>query len=667
MTAARSTLFWLLAVLLGLANGHSSGASSQSWHLPDAVPVFRATEVQGQAWRKLADSGACLSQLGTLWCAASAYAYEHQDRLPQHWSDFTNDIAQPALLHCPADASWPTPIHWAEVDLASISYEILAPGADVGGASQSFLRCKVHGHWVTTHGTEVAARLYDGRLFPLAAAHSLWLPAPAFLTAREAASSVNCERNLGQLGFAASLFASDHGGFLPRSFDEMADTLDFPHVLVCPSDPLRTVAANFAQLASTNITYSLDAPGIPADLTPPERFLTCPIHGHQLRTDGSVVAGTNRYPPRLIIGHPLSWTVEPGRSVELAVLTGDPALGPFRYQWRRLQPFDTVGEPFTNTASLPGATNWTYAIPTASAADEGYYDVIVWDAAGGYQLSHPAYVRVEPLTNLHAEFTWEALACVNNLKSIGLAARMFTSASQDRFPSSFGDLPPYLGWPLTVHCPSDAGRSAPGTWGAVDFADLSYTLEPEIPSEPGTNVLASCAVHHYRVLADGTVHFGDTAPTIFRQPLSQATFAGRTVALRISTIGDRTSCQWFKDGQTLGGETNFTLTLAGVTVADAVAYHALVSNPWGSVASRVALLTVQPIPCPRLEYAVSGEAAEMTLSLAGPTGVECVLEASPDLRSWVALSTNLLNGGVFQYRQRIAPQPETRFYRALFR
>jgi hypothetical protein len=642
-------------------------AIGQPWHSEDAIPVFRGTEAQDRAFRKLVDSSACLGRLNTLGNAARNFAYDHGGHLPQTWSDFTNRIADPGVLYCPADPWRPAQTNWAQVDLASISYEILAPGADTGAASQTYIRCEVHGNTVTTHGVRVAPRPYDKRGFPAASSDRICLPIPALLAARESAISLQCLNNLKELGLAARSFATDHADFMPSSFAEIADALDSLQTLVCPSDLLRTAAASLAELNASNITYRLDAPGINANVNPIQRFITCPIHDNHVDTNGSGAQGTNRYPPRLIIGHPLSWTVEPGRPVELAVLTGDPSLGPFRFQWRRQQPFDSVGDPFTNTVVLADATNQTYRIPTASAGDEGYYDVIVSDGHGGYQLSYLAYVRVEPVTNVNSQLEWEAIACFNNLKQIGLAARMFATVNPDQWPLSYRDLMAYLGWPLTLCCPGDPNRTVPSVWEAVDFADLSYTLETGLPVEPGTNVLAACKVHGYWTQSDGTVNVGEAPPAIFAHPASQATFAGRAVSLTLGTMGDLRSYRWFKNDEAITGETNDTLTLPGLAVTNTASYHAIVSNPWGSATSHVAVVTVHAIPTPWLQWAVTSPGVEFALSLAGPAGVECRLETSSDLKTWSPLTTNVLTDAPFMFPQRIDALPAVRFYRATLR
>ncbi|HRZ39280.1 MAG TPA: hypothetical protein P5534_23285, partial [Candidatus Paceibacterota bacterium] len=77
---------------------------------------------------------------------------------------------------------------------------------------------------------------------------------------------------------------------------------------------------------------------------------------------------------------------------------------------------------------LDGATNRTYEFISATASDDGYYDVIVEDALGGRQLSHLAHVRVESIANPLAIEGWEATACAANLGGLHLASRLAQSS-----------------------------------------------------------------------------------------------------------------------------------------------------------------------------------------------------------------------------------------------
>ncbi len=636
----------------------------QPWHSTNAIPLFRGTPAQAQALERHGRSHICLAQLWALGHAAHTYATDHNGRLPSTWSEFTSGVADASVFFCPADLWHPTQTNWSQLDLAAISYDLLAPGVVPGAASEPYLRCQVHGNIATTHGRIIEAKPYDRRGFPAA---SLNLPQPARHTYQESAASDVCEANLRELGLAASLFALDNADCLPSSFADIAGALDSLQVLVCPSDFLRTAAAGPGELQASNITYRIDAPGLSADVTPPQRFSTCPIHDHHLETDGSVVTGTNRYPPRLIVGHPLSWTVAPGQPVELSVLTGDPSLGPFRYQWRRLQVFDALGGPLTDTQAVPDATNRTFLVSADRAADEVFYDVIVSEAQGGCQVSHLACVRVEPLTNVNSAFAWQTLACFNNLTQIGQAARLFASAHPAPILPDPSDLTAYLGWPLVLYCPSDTNRSAPDAWEAVDFGHLSYVFEANVPAAPGTNVLASCPLHGFRVQADGTVQTGELPPTLLSQPASQTTFAGRPVTLAASAIGSAQFWQWFRDDAPMPGGTNSTLALPGAVVTNTASYFAVVSNLWGSATSQVATLTVNPIPPPRLEGPLNPTGSVLVFKLAGPAGVECRLEGSPDLEFWTPLTTAVLTDGTSSLLRRRDLGAATQFYRVVFR
>ncbi|HOB97315.1 MAG TPA: immunoglobulin domain-containing protein [Verrucomicrobiota bacterium] len=77
---------------------------------------------------------------------------------------------------------------------------------------------------------------------------------------------------------------------------------------------------------------------------------------------------TNPSSPLTITAHPVSQRVNGGESVTFAVsATGTP---PMIFQWRK------------NGMPIPGGTSATLTIPSATAADQGTYDVVVTDAYG---------------------------------------------------------------------------------------------------------------------------------------------------------------------------------------------------------------------------------------------------------------------------------------------
>lgn len=575
----------------------------------DSVPFFRATAAQGLARTKLSQSTTCLQNLHSLELAGAQFATDYNDVWPASWASFTNYIGDPKLLYCPADTVHPAQTNWASVDFASLSYELVTPGFKDDGSGPVFARCRVHGNSVRFRSSPQAARPYAAQVFPVAAVGSLVPSATALGAAREANVSQRCVNQLKQIWLAAQLYSLDNRDILPASISELTNTLYSPSSLICPADPFTPVPADFGEVDLAAVTYLILAPGANGG-DPAQPYARCRIHGHVVDTYGAVSTGTNRYPPRLIVGHPLSQTIEPTHPGSLSVTTGDAALGPFQFQWRRVQPIDAQGEPFTNTVVIEGATNQTYAIPAAQAGDEGYYDVIVRDAQGGYQLSATAYVRVEPLSNVLAEPGWQTNVCASNLRQIRLAARLEGAPSRTH-PDTLAALPQYLGWPLPLYCPSDPHytllgtlppddpeptnslalippteprRSVPTAWDKVTFDATSYLLCQGVPYDATNRVLATCKIHGFQVQADGTLRLSDT------EPLS-----------------------------------------------------------------------------PRLEVQLSGTPTTLVLTLRGLPGTVCAVETSIDLASWVGVTTNLIADGTLHMTNTAWQAAGSQYYRASVR
>ena len=100
----------------------------------------------------------------------------------------------------------------------------------------------------------------------------------------------------------------------------------------------------------------------------------------------------------------------------------------------------------------------------------------------------------------------------------------------------------------------------------------------------------------------------NVAPTITQQPSipSRTLYAGYSVTLTGAASGTPPlTYQWRKDGQNLSGKTSPTLSLTGVTAADAGSYELVVSSVYGSVSSTPVALVVAPADAvaPTLRYA----------------------------------------------------------------
>ena len=482
-------------IAMGAMLGWVVAAAGQTWQSQEWRPLFVPSGVHVVALEKARDSSVCVGNLRELWVAAQSFAFDHGDRLPGSWAELTNGLAQPSAFYCPADRAHPPQSEWSQVNFGAISYEMTAAGALMSSPEAVFIRCVVHGNAVSTRGVSREARPYEGRI-PWSG-----IPTPALVAAKEGAVSLGCMRNLRDIRFAAVSFAVDRQNILPASLRDFSETDLNAAALRCPADVLTAAPVDFSEQAIASSNYILDAGGANSG-DGSLKLAHCRIHGHFVKVDGVVVAGADRYPPRLITGHPLSRTVSPGRSTTLEVLTGDAGLGPFRFQWRRQQPFDGAGEPFTNSVDIAWATNSTMTLTNAGPQDEGFYDVVVVDAAGGYQLSAMAFVRVEPVVHAAVD---PGIVCLSNLRGIGLAAGLYASSHNEIVPGSLEALPAFLGWPLTLYCPADSQRPIAGGWMEVNFDDTSYRFSGGGLVEASTNIVAACRVHGFALQSDGTV------------------------------------------------------------------------------------------------------------------------------------------------------------------
>jgi hypothetical protein len=123
--------------------------------------------------------------------------------------------------------------------------------------------------------------------------------------------------NLKNLGLAFRVWATDHkdqfpfntgaaeGGTLelcdrdPEGFDlnaarhlqVMANELSTPAILICPSDRFKQPAGSFLSLQPENVSYQVRSGPEVNETNPAQVLALCPIHGHELRCDGSVMQG----------------------------------------------------------------------------------------------------------------------------------------------------------------------------------------------------------------------------------------------------------------------------------------------------------------------------------------------------------------------------------------
>lgn len=127
----------------------------------------------------------------------------------------------------------------------------------------------------------------------------------------------------------------------------------------------------------------------------------------------------------------------------------------------------------------------------------------------------------------------QKITCVNNLKQIGLAFRIWAGDHGDKFPfqvstnaggtlelcdrdtngfechsfSHFLVVSDELSTPLVLYCPHDEAKSATKDWGGLAASNVTYVLRSDFKVRPSNphQVLAVCPVDGNIVYCDGTV------------------------------------------------------------------------------------------------------------------------------------------------------------------
>jgi hypothetical protein len=105
----------------------------------------------------------------------------------------------------------------------------------------------------------------------------------------------------------------------------------------------------------------------------------------------------------------------------------------------------------------------------------------------------------------------QSIACVNNLKQMGLAALLYANDHNNTYPSDFLTMKDQLGNPKTLICPSAPNHaiSATLTWASFDPAQSSYDyvtrgLKDSTPG-PEKKVVFRCRIHGHVCFGDGHV------------------------------------------------------------------------------------------------------------------------------------------------------------------
>lgn len=104
----------------------------------------------------------------------------------------------------------------------------------------------------------------------------------------------------------------------------------------------------------------------------------------------------------------------------------------------------------------------------------------------------------------------ERVSCVNNLKQIGLAARIWANDHGDVLPGDFLTMSNELSTPKILVCPGDKAQQPAKNWSEFNASSASHELlSPGATVTDPQVVYARCLIHNNVLLVDGSVQMID--------------------------------------------------------------------------------------------------------------------------------------------------------------
>ncbi len=340
-------------------------------------------------------------------------------------------------------------------------------------------------------------------------------------------------------------------------------------------------------------------------------------------------------------------TSAPGNQVVVAgtpvSLTVTATGSPLQYQWLK------------NSSAIAAATNATYQISSAQAADSGAYSVTVSNSAGSVTSASctlsvllPPTISQQPASqtpSLGGSATFSVTASgsaplayqwfrngtaiqgatsstflISSVQSSDVASynvRISNSAGQATSASATLSNPGSLTPPSITQQPASqtlaSGSALSLSVSAAGSTPLSYQWTMNgMPIQNATNAafqissFQSANAGSYSVTvtnAAGAVTSSAaavslaTAPTITQQPASQNLVAGSPLKLAVAATGTAPlQYFWTKNGTLIAGATNSSFQISSFQSTDVGAYAVLVSNPAGGLASSYAMVNLATAP-----------------------------------------------------------------------
>ena len=365
-----------------------------------------------------------------------------------------------------------------------------------------------------------------------------------------------------------------------------------------------------------------------------------------------VTAGGTTGTPPAISAPPQSLTAQIGADALFSAgASGNPTPS---YFWYR-------GLPSPSTLV---STNSTLDIPAAQLTDAGLYTVTVSNASASQPLpSATAYLSVvlTPGSNQLA-FNY------TNYHPAGTALTMYS---------------------LIANVPAATNTYQWGfnynTNGFPSTSNLNLTAAQVVPSKSGPYSIIFNSATAARKIVDGQQYYAlwsfGYLPVLTNQPAPVAVDAGGSATFTVGVRGTlnvltdgatlpvsydtnfTTPCVfWYRDGTTLVAAqpavlnpqnaatyasmvTNVSLTLSGVTPAEAGNYTVVITNFWGSITSSPALLTVNSTGTP---LSITAQPVAHSVLVGQSTSFAVGASGTPPLHyQWQKDQTNLSDGGVY--------------------
>jgi hypothetical protein len=247
-----------------------------------------------------------------------------------------------------------------------------------------------------------------------------------------------------------------------------------------------------------------------------------------------------------------------GSATFTVVATGNPAP---TYQWKK------------NTIAITGATNASLTLSSVTSSDAASYTVDVTNIAGTVTSNAATLTVTTPPPNSGP---------VISVQPVSQSVSLGTSISFNVIAT--GNPAPTYQWRFNGS-PISGATSSQLSLANIKVTDAgSYDVLVSNSSGTTTSVAATLTV--------------TSAPVITTQPSNQNLVAGNStsISLAVTAAGSGPlTYQWRKSSAAIAGATSASYTKSPVTLQDGGSYDVIVTNPFGSVTSSAATITVAPV------------------------------------------------------------------------